>query len=70
MILLALEAMGVKANAAVLVEDSPTGLKAGNVAEVHTVAITTGTYSAVALSDLSPDYLIDDIRDLMKLIFV
>ena len=70
MILLALEAMGVEVGAAVLVEDSPTGLKAGKAAEVHTVAVTTGTYSAAALAASSPDYLIDDFRDLMKLIFV
>jgi len=70
MILLALEAMGVEAGSAVLVEDSPTGLKAGKAAEVHTVAVTTGTYSAAALADLSPDYLIDDFKYLMELIFV
>jgi len=70
MVLLALEAMGVEAGAAVLVEDSPTGLKAGKAADVHTVAVTTGTYSAVVLSSSSPEYLIDDIKELMKLIFV
>jgi len=70
MILLALEAMGVEPGSAVLIEDSPTGLKAGKAAKVHTVAITTGTYSAAALADSSPDYLIDDFKYLMELIFV
>ena len=70
MILLALEAMGVEPDEAVLVEDSPTGLAAGKGAGVFTVAVATGFYSAETLSDSEPDYLIGEIKALREIVFV
>jgi HAD superfamily hydrolase (TIGR01509 family) len=70
MILLALDAMGVESDEAVLVEDSPTGLAAGKGAGVFTVAVTTGFYVAGVLADSKPDYIIDEIKGLRELIFV
>ena len=70
MVLLTLEAIGAKPNETVLVEDSPTGLTAGKEAGVHTVAITTGFHDATNLAVLKPDYIINEIRDLMRIVFV
>ncbi len=70
MVLLALEAMGVKPQEAVLVEDSPTGLAAGKGAGVFTVALTTGFYDAGVLAASKPDYIIDEIKGLREIVFV
>ncbi len=70
MILLALDAIGVEPGEAVLIEDSPTGLAAGKAAGVHTVAVTTGFYSAKTLAGFTPDYLIDEIKALKEIVFV
>ena len=70
MILLALDAMGVEPDEAVLIEDSPTGLAAGKGAGVFTVAVPTGFYSAETLTDSEPDYLIDEIKALREIVFV
>ncbi len=70
MILLALDAMGVEPDEAVLVEDSPTGLAAGKGAGVFTVAVTTGFYDAGVLVGSKPDYIIDEIKGLRDLIFL
>jgi HAD superfamily hydrolase (TIGR01509 family) len=70
MILLALDGMGAAPGEAVLVEDSPTGLKAGKAAGVHTVAVSTGFTDAASLRSHDPDYLINDIRGLKEIVFV
>ena len=70
MILLALDAMGVKPSEAVLAEDSPTGLAAGKDAGVYTVAVATGFYSPETLAESEPDYLIDEIKALREIVFV
>jgi len=70
MILLALDAMGVEPDEAVLVEDSPTGLAAGKGAGVFTVAVATGFYDAGVLADSKPDYIIDEIKGLWEIVFV
>ena len=70
MILLALDAMGVEPNEAVLVEDSPTGLPAGKGAGVFTVAVATGFYEAGILANSKPDYIIDEIEGLKEIVFV
>jgi HAD superfamily hydrolase (TIGR01509 family) len=70
MILLALDAMGVEPDEAVLVEDSPTGLAAGKGAGVFTVAVTTGFYDAGVLAGSKPDYIIDEIKGLREIVFV
>jgi 2-phosphoglycolate phosphatase len=70
MILLALDAMGVEPDEAVLVEDSPTGLAAGKGAGVSTVAVTTGFHDTGSLADSKPDYIIDEIKGLREIVFV
>jgi 2-phosphoglycolate phosphatase len=70
MILLALDAMGVEPDEAVLVEDSPTGLAAGKGAGVFTVAVATGFHGAGSLVDSKPDYVIDEIKGLREIVFV
>jgi len=70
MILLALDAMGVKPGEAVLAEDSPTGLAAGKAAGVFTVAVATGFYSQETLAGFTPDYLIDEIKALREIVFI
>ena len=70
MILLALDAMGVEPDEAVLVEDSPTGLSAGKGAGVFTVAVATGFYEAGILANSKPDYIIDEIEGLKEIVFV
>ncbi len=70
MILLALDAMGVEPDEAVLVEDSPTGLAAGKGGGVFTVAVTTGFHDAGSLADSKPDYIIDEIKGLREIVFV
>ena len=70
MILLALDAMGVEPNEAILIEDSPTGLAAGKGAGVFTVAVATGFYDAGVLADSKPDYIIDEITSLREIVFV
>ena len=70
MILLALDAMGVEPDEAILVEDSPTGLAAGKGAGVSTVAVATGFYDAATLADSNPDYILDEIKALKEIVFV
>jgi HAD superfamily hydrolase (TIGR01509 family) len=69
-ILLILDAMGVKPDEVVLVEDSPTGILTGKRAGVYTIAVTTGYCKVKTLADLEPDYLIEKLRDLLEIIFV
>jgi len=70
MILLALDGMGATPREAVLIEDSPTGLKAGKAAGDHNVAVSTGFTDTATLREQNPDYLIDDIRGLKEIVFV
>ncbi len=70
MILLILNAMGLKPDEVVLVEDSTTGILAGKRAGVYTIAVTTGYYKVKTLADLKPDYIIEKLRDLLEIIFV
>lgn len=65
---LTLRKLGVERGAAVFIEDTTIGLEAGRGAGVHTVAITTGTHARERLISASPDYVIDDIRDLKAMI--
>ncbi|UCH56957.1 MAG: HAD-IA family hydrolase [Candidatus Bathyarchaeota archaeon] len=65
---LTLDWLGVEAMNAVLVDDSPTGLEAGEKAGVHTVAVTTGYLRRGQLAYSDPDYVIDDLLELMGII--
>lgn len=65
---LALSRLRVKKKAAVFVEDTTIGLEAGKRAGVFTVAVTTGTHSKEKLGEVDPDYIIDDLRALKKII--
>jgi len=68
MIHLTLNKLKVEPEKAVLVEDSPTGLEAGKASRVHTIAAATGTHPRSLLALWEPDYIVDDIRDLRKIL--
>jgi len=65
---LTLNTLGVEARDAVLVEDTVIGLEAGKKAGVHTVGVTTGTDDRKRLTELKPDAVIDDMRELAELV--
>ena len=61
--------MGFDPSDALVIEDSPAGLRSAQAAEMKTSAFAGGTHAAHAnlkatLETLSPDILIDDMADL------
>jgi phosphoglycolate phosphatase-like HAD superfamily hydrolase len=65
---LTLKRLSVKPQEAVFIEDTTIGLEAGVRAGVHTVGVTTGTHDMDRLAALHPDYIIDGLHELKKLI--
>ncbi len=65
---LTLKRLGVKPNEAVMIDDTTIGLSAGKNAGVRTVGVTTGTHSREKLLTLDPDYVIDGLDELPRLI--
>jgi phosphoglycolate phosphatase-like HAD superfamily hydrolase len=65
---LTLERLDVEPQEAVLIEDTTIGLEAGVRAGVHTVGVTTGTHDMDRLATLHPDYIIEALSELTKLI--
>jgi beta-phosphoglucomutase-like phosphatase (HAD superfamily) len=63
-----LERLDVEPQEAVLIEDTTIGLEAGVRAGIHTVGVTTGTHDMDRLATLHPDYIIDALPELTKLI--
>jgi AHBA synthesis associated protein len=58
----------VKPREAVFIEDTTIGLEAGKKAGVYTIGVTTGTDDRNRLAVLSPDYIVDGLRELTNLI--
>ncbi len=67
-ILRLLEQWGLEASRAVMVGDSPYDILAGKAAGAKTVAVTYGFKPIDELASCGPDYMIDDIRELLELI--
>jgi len=65
---LTLERLNMEPREALLIEDTTIGLEAGVRAGVHTVGVTTGTHDRERLLILRPDYIIDRLNELIKLI--
>jgi len=70
MINLILEKFQVKPKDAVLIEDTLVGMTAGKDAGVHTVAVTTGVDDRETLVTGHPEFMIDNLMELMKLVSV
>jgi phosphoglycolate phosphatase len=65
---LTLRHLGVKPCEAVFVEDTTIGLEAGKKCGVYTVGVTTGTHDRTKLSTLHPDYIVDNLLELTRLV--
>ena len=68
MILYTLERLGVEKKHAVFVDDTTFGLKAGVEAGVNTVGILTGDHSREQLMEVHPDYIVDSMHGLKRLL--
>lgn len=65
---LALRTLGYAAPEAIFVGDSPHDIAAGNAAGVTTVAALWGPFTHAQLEAAAPDYLIEDIRELVGVV--
>jgi 2-phosphoglycolate phosphatase len=68
MILYTLERLGVEKEHAVFVDDTAFGLEAGVEAGVNTVGITTGYHTREQLMEVQPDYVVDSMDELERLL--
>jgi phosphoglycolate phosphatase len=68
MIFYTLERLGVEKEHAVFVDDTAFGLKAGVEAGVNTVGILTGYHSREQLMEVHPDYIVDSMHGLKRLL--
>lgn len=68
MILYTLEKLGVESERAAFVDDTTFGLAAGVDAGVKTVAITTGYQTREQLATVNPDYIVDSISEITRLL--
>jgi phosphoglycolate phosphatase-like HAD superfamily hydrolase len=68
MIHLIIEKLRVNPENTVLIEDSLVGLTSGKRAGVRTIAVTTGADNRETLQSGNPDQIIDNLKELMKLI--
>jgi len=64
-----LSALDVPATAALVVGDMPVDIAMGNAAGAHTCAVTYGNASAEELSTAGADFLIDDMNEVLTLLF-
>jgi pyrophosphatase PpaX len=64
----ALDALGVEPSGALFLGDSPHDIAAGNAAGVTSVAALWGPFSRTVLTEASPDYLLEHIRELPALV--
>lgn len=62
---LALGALGVAADRAVMVGDTPDDVRAGRAAGTRTVAVTTGVHGPAALRKAGPDLLVASLDELL-----
>jgi phosphoglycolate phosphatase len=65
---LTLGRLGVEPHEAVFVEDTTIGLEAGKRSGVYTIGVTTGTHDRMKLSTLNPDYIVDSLLELTRLV--
>ncbi|HEX6966397.1 MAG TPA: HAD-IA family hydrolase [Gemmatimonadaceae bacterium] len=65
---LALRTLGAAAREAIFVGDSPHDMAAGNSAGVTTVGALWGPFTRAQLEAARPDYLIEDIRELVGVV--
>ncbi len=65
-----MEQLGISENATIFVDDSATGLGAGKKAGVHTAGITTGVHTVKQIISVNPDFILNQLDDLKKIIFV
>jgi len=68
MILYTLERLDVEKKRVVFVDDTAFGLKAGVEAGVNTVGILTGYHSREQLMEVHPDYIVDSMHGLKRLL--
>ncbi len=68
MILYTLERLGVEKRHAVFVDDTAFGLKAGVEAGVMTVGILTGYHTREQLMEVQPDYVVDSLQEIERLL--
>lgn len=71
--LLAAKNMGTSPDRCVVIEDSPSGIKAAKSAEMLAIGFTGGSHYKIrnnteALTEAGADYIIDDMRSLPKLL--
>jgi len=66
-LLRAIEAMRASRDEAVYIGDSVSDIIAGRAAGVRTAAATWGPFPRIELESLRPDYLLDDIGDLLAI---
>ncbi len=67
-VLRCLDGMGIGAEDAIYVGDSPIDIEAGRRAGVCTVGVLTGTSRRDVLAAVSPDHLLDSAADLLELL--
>jgi HAD superfamily hydrolase (TIGR01509 family) len=67
-VLRCLDGLGIAADEAVYVGDSPIDVEAGRRAGVHTVGVLTGTSRREVLAAVSPDHILDSAVDLLALL--
>ncbi|MBD3205634.1 HAD-IA family hydrolase [Candidatus Bathyarchaeota archaeon] len=65
-----LEELNIDKNNAVFVDDSAIGLGAGKNAGVHTVGITSGIHTREQIEEAYPDYIIESLLELKKIVSV
>lgn len=67
-ILKALSQLGVKPDECVYVGDSPLDIKAGRTAKVKTIAVATGLSKRETLEKEKPDFIINEISEILNII--
>lgn len=65
---LALEKLGSKPEQAVMIGDSPFDIEAGRSAGTKTVGVSWTIKGVAALREVHPDYLIDDMKELLAIV--
>ena len=67
-VLLALEKLKISASKAIMVGDTIYDVEAGKRAGTYTIGVTYGS-SGIEIKNSNPDYVIDDIADIISIIF-
>jgi phosphoglycolate phosphatase-like HAD superfamily hydrolase len=64
----AMEALGIKGDETVYVGDGPQDVLAGSGAGAVTVLCTYGFHDRAESAELAPDYVIDDVADVLGIV--